>query len=116
MPVPMIKELTRLRDEATRMLEIYTEHKDSSVDDLRRKAHIDLDRFLMEHREEAILLMVDGLNEEITKMVDKTKPIKKVHMLSRIMMALRRQQPPVEHVSRAYEEPVIFELQSAKED
>ena len=101
MPVPMVKELTKLRDEATRMLELYTEHKDSDDQELRRKVTVALDRFLMEHREEAILLFVDGLNEEITKMVDKTKPVRKVHMLSRIMMALRRRKP---------EEPVVFEL------
>lgn len=104
MPVPMVKELTKLRDEATRMLELYTEHKDSDDKELRRKVTIALDRFLMEHREEAILLIVDGLNEEIIKMVDKTKPVRKVHMLSRIMMALRRRK------SEEPEEPVIFEL------
>lgn len=111
MPVPMVKELIKLRDEAERLLEVYTEHKDSEFYDLQRRVHLDLDRFLMEHREEAILLMVDGLNEEIKKMVDKTKPIKKVHMLSRIMMALRRSTPaePERDINH-YEEPVVFEL------
>lgn len=108
MPVPMVKELTKLRDEAARMLELYTEHKDSEYQDLRRKVHVDLDRFLMDHREEAILLMVDGLNEEIKKMVEKTKPVKKVHMLSRIMIALRRNK-------EKKDEPVIFELQSSSQ-
>lgn len=112
MPVPMVKELSRLRDEAERLLELYTEHKDSGHQDLRRKVHIDLDRFLMEHREEAILLIVDGLNEEIKKMVDKTKPIKKVHMLSRIMIALRRgKTPEPERENNHYEEPVVYELE-----
>lgn len=111
MPVPMVKELSRLRDEAARLLETYTEFKESDEQDLRRKAHLDLDRFLMEHREEAILLMVDGLNEEIKKMVDKTKPVKKVHMLSRIMIALRvKKNEEPEHINNHYEEPVIFEL------
>lgn len=112
MPVPMVKELSRLRDEATRLLELYTEHRDSEHEEMRRRVHVDLDRFLMEHREEAILLMVDGLNEEIQKMVDKTKPIKKVHLLSRIMIALRvkKSQEP-ERLNNQYEEPVIFELE-----
>lgn len=111
MPVPVVTELMKLRDEAARLLEVYTEHKDSEYEEMRRRVHIDLDRFLMEHREEAILLMVDGLNEEIQKMVDKTKPVKKVHLLSRIMFALRGKQPEPEHVNKQYEEPVIYELE-----
>ena len=103
MPVPMIKELSKLRDEALRMLELYTEHKDSEYQELRRKVHVDLDRWLMEHREEAILLIVDALNEEIQRMIDKTKPVKKVHMLSRIMLAIRRRK-------ETHSEPVVFEL------
>lgn len=112
MPVPMVKELSRLRDEAERLLELYTEHRDSEHEEMRRRVHVDLDRFLMEHREEAILLMVDGLNEEIQKMVDKTKPIKKVHLLSRIMIALRvkKNQEP-ERLNNQYEEPVMYELE-----
>lgn len=112
MPVPMIKELSKLRDEAERVLETYTIHKDSEDESLRRKAYLDLDRFLMQHREEAILLMVDGLNEEIKKMVDKTKPVKKVHLLSRIMFALRGKTPEPEHINKHYEEPIEFELSS----
>ena len=111
MPVPMVKELSRLRDEAERLLETYTEHKDSQDESLRRKAHLDLDRFLMKHREEAILLMIDGLNTEIKLMVDKTRPVKKVHLLSRIMFALRGKSPEPEHVNRLYEEPVEYELE-----
>ena len=110
MPVPMVKELTKLRDEAARLLETYTEFKDSEDDALRRKAHLDLDRFLMKHREEAILLLVDGLNTEIQVMTDKTKPVKKVHLLSRIMFALRGKTPEPEHVNKLYEEPIEFEL------
>lgn len=110
MPVPMIKELSKLRDEAERVLETYTIHKDSEDESLRRKAHLDLDRFLMQHREEAILLMVDGLNTEIRVMTDKTRPVKKVHLLSRIMFALRGKQPELEHVNKHYEEPVEYEL------
>lgn len=112
MPVPMVKELTKLRDEAERLLETYTLFKDSDDENLRRKAHLDLDRFLMQHREEAALLMLDGLNTEIQTMVDKTKPVKKVHLLSRIMFALRgKDSAPPERVNRLYEEPVEYELE-----
>lgn len=114
MPVPMVNELTKLRDEAERLLELYTLHSDSEDETLRRKVHLDLDRFLMRHREEAILLMIDGLNTEIKVMTDKTKPVKKVHLLSRIMFALRRQAPEPERVNNSYEEPVVFELHSDK--
>lgn len=111
MPVPMIRDLTRLRDEAERLLETYTIHKDSEDENLRRKAHLDLDRFLMQHREEAILLMVDGLTTEIDLMINKTKPVKKVHLLSRIMFALRgNDTPPQERLTKHYEEPVEYEL------
>ena len=85
-----MSELTRLRDEAERLLETYTEHRYSEDDTLRRKVHVDLDHFLMEHREEAILLMVDGLNDEITKLIEAKKPTRKVHLLARILTALRR--------------------------
>lgn len=61
----MMSKLTRLRDEALRLLTTYEEHKDSEDATLRRKAHLDLDKFLMEHRETAIMLMVRGLNDEI---------------------------------------------------
>lgn len=111
MPVPMIKELSKLRDEAERLLETYTLFKDSEDENLRRKAHLDLDRFLMQHREEAVLLMLDGLNTEIKLMTDKTKPVKKVHLLSRIMFALRgKDAAPQERVNKQYEEPVEYEL------
>lgn len=114
MPVPMVTELTKLRDEAARLLELYELHKDSDDERLRRRVHVDLDRFLMRHREEAILLIVDGLNTEIKIMTDKTKPVKKVHLLSRIMFALRRKEPEQERVNNSYEEPVVFELPSDK--
>lgn len=111
MPVPMVTELMKLRDEAERLLELYTMHKDSDDEVMRRRVHIDLDKFLMQHREEAALLMVDGLNTEIKVMVDKTRPVKKVHLLSRIMFALRGKTPEPEHINKHYEEPVEYELE-----
>lgn len=112
MPVPMVTELTKLRDEAARLLELYELHKDSEDEVMRRRVHLDLDKFLMQHREEATILMVDSLNTEIRIMTDKTKPVKKVHLLSRIMFALRGKTPEPERLNNTYEEPVIFELDS----
>lgn len=66
----MLSELTRLKDEATRLLTVYEMYKDSVHPEMRRKAAIDLDRFLMENRETAILLMSQGLQQEIDKLTD----------------------------------------------
>ena len=42
----------KLRNEAIRLLTVYQEHKDSDDAMMRRRAHLALDRFLMENREE----------------------------------------------------------------
>lgn len=63
-----MSELTRLRDEAARLHGVYEEYSNSSDEALRRKAHVDLDRFLMENRETAVLLMIDGLDREIEQL------------------------------------------------
>ena len=68
----MMSKLTRLRDEALRLLTTYEEHKDSDDATLRRKAHLDLDKFLMENRETAIMMMVQGLDKEISLLQAKT--------------------------------------------
>lgn len=74
----MMSELTRLHAEALRLLTIYEEHKDSDVDYVKRKAHVDLDRFLMEHRHEAIILVAQGLQDEIDRLLAESKqPVKK---------------------------------------
>lgn len=65
----MRQTLSTLHLEALRLLTIYEEHKDSEIDYMRRKAHIDLDRFLMENRETAMLLMVEGLQNAIDQQV-----------------------------------------------
>ena len=65
----MMSELTRLRDEAVRLHTIYDIHKNSEDESLRRKVHLDLDRFLMENRETAVLLMAEGLNKHIDSIV-----------------------------------------------
>ena len=51
----MMSALTRKHEEAKRLLETYTLHKNSPDDEVRRKVHLDLDRFLMENRETAIV-------------------------------------------------------------
>ena len=51
----MMSALTRKHEEAKRLLETYTLHKNSPDVELRRKVHLDLDRFLMENRETAIV-------------------------------------------------------------
>ena len=65
----MRQTLNALHVEALRLLTIYEEHKDSEIDYVRRKAHVDLDRFLMENRETAALLMVQGLQDAIDQQV-----------------------------------------------
>lgn len=59
------RQLTKLHDEAARLLTLYEEYKDSEDAVLRRRVHVDLDRFLMENREIAALLMVSGLKSEL---------------------------------------------------
>lgn len=70
--------LTRKRDEARRLLELYTIYKDSPDDWRRRKAHIDLDRFLMENRETAIMCIEQVLSDEINNQIAEARKHKKV--------------------------------------
>lgn len=72
----MMSALTQKHDEVKRLLEIYTLYKDSPDDWRRRKAHLDLDRFLMENRETAILCMEQVLADEI-QAAAKSQPKKK---------------------------------------
>lgn len=51
----MMSALTRKHEEAKRLLECFVLHKDSPDIEMRRKVHLDLDRFLMENRETAIV-------------------------------------------------------------
>lgn len=75
--------LTRKRDEARRLLELYTIYKDSEDDWRRRKAHIDLDRFLMENRETAIMCIERVLSDEIEQQIAETRKHKKVTKIMR---------------------------------
>ena len=86
----MMSELTRLRDEASRLLTVYEEYKDSDVDYMRRKAHLDLDRFLMEHHEVAALLMVQGLQDAFSQLVVASKkPAKPLPWYKRVIGGVR---------------------------
>ena len=86
----MMSELTRLRDEASRLLTVYVEYKDCNVDFMRRKAHLDLDRFLMEHREIAAVLMVQGLQDAFDSLVvEQAVKEKRVPWYKRIKGGLR---------------------------
>lgn len=84
-----MSELTRLKDEATRLLTLYVEYKDCNDDFKRRKAHIDLDRFLMEHREVAGILMVQGLQDAFDALVRESKPAKQMPWYKRMIGGIR---------------------------
>jgi hypothetical protein len=79
----MMSLLTRRHAEAKRLLELYTAYKDSDDDWRRRKAHIDLDRFLMENRETAIMCIEQVLSTEIAQLVAEQK--KKTKMATKIL-------------------------------
>lgn len=64
----MMSALTRKHDEAKRLLETYNIYKDHPDASLRRKAHLDLDRFLMENRDTAIICMERVLADEIQQL------------------------------------------------
>ena len=73
----MMSLMTRKLDEAKRLLELYTIYKDSDDDWRRRKAHVDLDRYLMENREMAIMCIEQVLQSEIDALVADSKKQKK---------------------------------------
>lgn len=73
----MLSELTRLKDEATRLLTVYEMYKDSEYDYMRRKAHLDIDRFLMENRETVLILTIQGLQDAFEQEIAKQKSAKK---------------------------------------
>lgn len=79
----MMSLLTRKLEEAKRLLELYTTYKDSEEDWRRRKAHVDLDRFLMENRETAIMCIEKVLQEELDALVAEEKKHKKVTRIMR---------------------------------
>lgn len=62
-----MSELTRLRDEAERLLTTYAEHRNSEDPKIRHKVHVELDRFLMHNREMAAMMMLSGLDTEVER-------------------------------------------------
>lgn len=66
----MLSELKSLHDEAAKLLNLYEKYKDSNDLQMRRKVHIRLDKFLMEHRDTVAQLVVDGLQREIKQLSD----------------------------------------------
>lgn len=77
----MMSLLTRKLDEAKRLLELYTLYKDSDELWRRRKAHVDLDRYLMENREMAIMCIEQVLQTELDALVAESKKTQKKHKL-----------------------------------
>lgn len=61
----MMSALTRKLDEIRRLQETYHIYKDNEDPVLRRKAHLDVDRFLMENRETALICMEQVLDAEL---------------------------------------------------
>ena len=94
----MMSLLTRKHDEAKRLLELYTIYKDCEVDWRRRKAHIDLDRFLMENREIAIMCIEKVLSDEIGALVAEARNNKATRppWYKRLAKSLRRREGGVE--------------------
>lgn len=67
----MMSKLTQKHDEATRLLTCYLMYRDSDDEAMRRKAHLDLDRFLMENRELAITCIEQVLDATIKELKPK---------------------------------------------
>ena len=64
----MMSALTRKLDEIRRLQETYTMYRDCNDPTMRRKAHLDVDRFLMENRETALICMEQILDAELKDM------------------------------------------------
>lgn len=86
----MMSLMTRKLDEARRLLELYTIYKDSDEQWRRRKAHVDLDRYLMENREMAIMCIERVLQGELDALVAESKSKKQ----KKYKMATRTIRPP----------------------
>lgn len=102
----MMSLLTRKLDEAKRLLELYTTYKDSDELWRRRKAHVDLDRYLMENREMAIMCIEQVLQAELDALIAESKKKQKKYKMAtrtirppwyqRLAFSLQRRQPKEE--------------------
>lgn len=80
----MMSVLTKKHEEAKRLLETYTLHKDNPDIEVRRKVHLDLDRFLMENRETAIVCIERVIAAELKDLLaEKRKETKRQARLMR---------------------------------
>lgn len=80
----MMSALTKKHEEARRLLECYTLHKDNPDIEVRRKVHLDLDRFLMENRETAIVCVERVIASELSILLaEKRKETKRQARLMR---------------------------------
>lgn len=104
----MMSALTRKRDEARRLLELYMAYRNSPDDWRRRKAHVDLDRFLMENRETAIMCIERVLSDEIAQHVAETRKHTKVtrvlrpSWLQRLSYSMQRRSNQKEETSNEH--------------
>lgn len=80
--------LKRKHAEAARLLELYATYKDSEHEWKRRKVHVDLDRFLMENRETAIMCIERVLSEELH--ADRPVAPKRLSLYQRLFGSLQR--------------------------
>lgn len=90
-----MSELTRLRDEADRLLTTYAEYKDCNDLVVKTRVHVELDRFLMANRETAAILMLEGLDAEILRLKDDLhlEYERKPGILTRLRRRLKRDKP-----------------------
>lgn len=80
----MMSALTKKHEEAKRLLECFVLHKDSPDIEMRRKVHLDLDRFLMENRETAIVCIERVIAAELKDLLsEKRKETRKQARLMR---------------------------------
>ena len=86
-----MSELTRLRDEAERLLTTYVEYKDCNDLVVKTRVHVELDRFLMANRETAAILMLEGLNYELERLREELHIDyeKRQNILSKILHKLK---------------------------
>ena len=73
----MMSALTRKLEEARRLSETYRLHKDSPDEFIRRKVHLDLDKYLMENRETAIVCIERVLDEELQDLAKREVAVSK---------------------------------------
>lgn len=83
--------LTRKLDEIRRLQETYKIYKDHEDPMMRRKAHLDVDRFLMENRETALICMEQVLDAELRALkVEQAVKIVRAPWYQRLVYSIQR--------------------------